>query len=302
MFIYNLNKFWFRHVWPSIRVPPEDGREEEMRMDVDRWTYLHPQLMTLTELKYQIRNLIRLGKGYSQLLLRSRNQNPTYFCSKLCFIFTCTAYLGRTVSGLTLVFFALVIIMTAPGIYLHLLPQQYKLWLQHQYQSLIASNESLNDNEPLNGQVEDEHEDAALQKSTMAHIYKDKVAASMAITVKSLLGNLKKKTHTTSNPESLASLQPERNQQQQPSSTILSNLREDGAKVLYNLIDVTLMGNKDRHQVISNDSGGSQEDEEEKETATANKRSNSSESSAADSISLIENEDDQQDDGFVMLG
>lgn len=322
IFVYNLNKFWFRHVWPAIRVPPSGDREEEMRLDVDRWTYLHPQLMTLRELQYHLGNLIRISEGHLKRQLQLRRENPTRFCSQLCFIFFCTAYLGQTISGLTLVFSILVIIMSAPGIYAHLLPEEYKEWLRQHYRSLIATDEPQNVRAEESGLA---NEEIASQKPDMAHGSKETIAASMVNTMKSiesLFGNLKKKAHitsatstttteattetttkttsaSTSTHEAETDIQP---QQHQPSASVLSNLREDGAKVLYNLIDVTLMAAAGSNRSRSGSQEGKSEEEEEESTELEDSRRTSSEEpSATESVSLLDNEDEQQEEGFVML-
>lgn len=136
IFVYNLTKVWFRHVWPEIRVPPEEGREEESRLDVDRWTYLHPQLMTLTELRLVISNLMNTSELYLQNLLAIRRERPVAFCSVICFSLSCTAFIGNRICGSTLIFSIATALVTAPGIYLYLLPRSAKDYLKRRISSL----------------------------------------------------------------------------------------------------------------------------------------------------------------------
>lgn len=144
IFVYNLTKVWFRHIWPEIRVPPEEGHDEESRLDIDRWTYLHPQLMTLTELKQVIGNLIKTSELYLQNLLAIRRNRPVAFCSVVCFTLSCTAFIGNRICGSTLIFFITTTLVTAPGIYLYLLPNSAKDYIKHRISSinfLAASTE-----------------------------------------------------------------------------------------------------------------------------------------------------------------
>jgi len=138
IFCYNLTKVWFKHIWPEIRVPPSREQEEEARIDVDRWTLLHPQLMTLKELQQLLRNLTTTT---TQLclpkLLQMRRQQPGAFCLGVCSFFTCTAYLGSRVSDLGLLCCAIATLVLAPGIYLYLLPNVAQDYLRRHYQSLL---------------------------------------------------------------------------------------------------------------------------------------------------------------------
>ena len=126
LFIYNLNKFWFKHVWPDIRVPPSAEREAEMKMDVDRFTYLHPQLMTLAELGNHLGNSIKSSEFYLHRLFQLRQQRPVAFCLLVCSILSCTAYIGNRVSGFSLMFSMLALVSTVPGIYCHLIGESTK--------------------------------------------------------------------------------------------------------------------------------------------------------------------------------
>lgn len=124
-FIYNLVLVWFRHVWPEIRVPPEN--EEASRLDVDRWTYLHPQLLTLSELKRLINNIMHIiAEHYFQDLSRMRQKEHARFCSIICSILLATAYIGNHISGMNLLFILTTFIVATPGIYLYLLPKKFQ--------------------------------------------------------------------------------------------------------------------------------------------------------------------------------
>lgn len=109
-------------------MPPEN--EEANRLDVDRWTYLHPQLMTLSELKRLINNILHIiAEHYYQDLSRMRQKEPARFCSLVCSILLATAYIGNHISGMNLLFILITLLVATPGIYLYLLPKKLQTYL-----------------------------------------------------------------------------------------------------------------------------------------------------------------------------
>lgn len=116
LFAYNLTIFWFRHVWPEIRVPVPEEREIESRLDVDRWTPLHPDLITLKEFGQLINNLMKLSNQKMQKLLELRRNRPEIFCATICLFLTFTAYLGR-VNNLVLLLDTILILLILNGFY-----------------------------------------------------------------------------------------------------------------------------------------------------------------------------------------
>lgn len=129
IFVYNFTKVWFKHVWPEIRVAPNPEAELESMMDVDRFSHLHPHLMTISEFGRLVSNLIELGKIYTSKLLELRHKKPGSFCLLICSLFSCTAYVGNQMSGLNFILFIVTGLVSAPGIYLYLLPAQVKKYL-----------------------------------------------------------------------------------------------------------------------------------------------------------------------------
>lgn len=142
LFLHNLTKVWFRHVWPEIRVPLGERAEEAERLDIDRFTPLHPQLMTLKELGQTIANLTQFCDKYIQKLLTLRRERPVAFSSSICFILSCTAYIGNTIDGCTLLFWILLASVTTPGIYLYLLPNNVKFYIKQSISQSIRHNQN----------------------------------------------------------------------------------------------------------------------------------------------------------------
>lgn len=303
--MYNLNKFWFRHVWPDIRVPPGEDREEEMRLDVDRWTYLHPQLMTLVELKQHVEKFKRLGGKYLQDLLLLRQQKPVTFCSLLCSIFMCTAIIGSRLSGMCLVFCSVAILMTAPGIYVHLLPDNLKelLW-QNIGLKLLAKIKSVPEYGP-----EEEHynqgEASVAQStgpgpgppstsSTASSVTKESIAASLSSTTRSieqLFEHFKRKSFPSlQSAASKPSIEEE-------------DEAEEECDERTKLIDIPLDTSGERRRPLASvgeDDTNSRSQDGESSRRSKNRRRSSDLSSNDESLSLIESDDDQHD-GFVML-
>lgn len=140
IFVHNLTKVWFKHVWPEIRVPPEADREEGSRLDIDRWTYLHSQIMTLEEFKNSIKNLMKISESYIEKMLLLRRERPVIFCIKICSILSFTAYIGNRISDLTLITSFIALLFTVPGIYIHLLPNKAKEYLKNKLTPLTKAN------------------------------------------------------------------------------------------------------------------------------------------------------------------
>lgn len=131
LFAYNLIKVWFRYIWPEIRVPLDNGRDEELRVGVDRWTHLHPHLLTLEEFKKVTENLMKAGETHLHKLLVLRREKPATFCLAICSTLSCTALIGSRISDLKLLFIATSVLTLAPGIYLHVLPKAAKNYLRN---------------------------------------------------------------------------------------------------------------------------------------------------------------------------
>lgn len=130
LFMYNMVTLWFRHIWPEIRVPPEEGKDEEARLDINRWTYLHPDLMTLNEFLQIASNLIKASENHISQLLILRREKPIKFCLIICSILSCTAFIGNRISDLNLILLIATTLFLAPGIYLYLLPDSAKLFVK----------------------------------------------------------------------------------------------------------------------------------------------------------------------------
>lgn len=122
LFVNHFVRVWFRYVWPEIRVPPRGG-DDDSRLDVDRFTYLHPQVMTLKELCDEVRKFSQNMESSVAALLALRRERPIVFCSIICTILSCTAYIGNRVNGATLLLCAMTATITLPGIYLRVLPE-----------------------------------------------------------------------------------------------------------------------------------------------------------------------------------
>lgn len=288
LFIYNANKFWFRHVWPAIRVPPGSEREEEMRLDVDRWTYLHPQLMTLAEFGQHIRNLRKISEQHVQKLLKLRQERPVTFCSLVCSTLSCTAYIGNRISGMSLIFLSTTAFVSAPGIYLHLLPENTKYWIRQnvglriiksvQSESDEQTTESSSLESPATTATETNYtpESSSLLKSKAKSIESHALSILEHFTRKSFMCR-----QESTDPE--------------PSSQGNDNKSAS-------TIGCIPIVDEDRQPEVS---PNNQQQQIEDMTTSGLKyrqepRKSSDDMSSNDSVSLIDSEDDQQD-GFVLL-
>lgn len=105
-------------------MPPT--HEDESRLDIDRFTHLHPQLMTFNELVDWIKNLNNSSKIHLEKMASMRRERPTMFCVGVCLVLSCTAYLGSRVQDSDLLFYLVTILVLLPGFYLHIIPNSIR--------------------------------------------------------------------------------------------------------------------------------------------------------------------------------
>lgn len=265
-----------------------------MRLDVDRWTYLHPQLMTLAELNQHVASFMKLAERYLYDLLALRQRRPIVFCSKLCFVFVCTAIIGNTLSGLCLVFIALVILMTAPGIYVHLVPDDTKHWLhQTVIQKIFSDKKSDSQIRQGTSQLEgSENSELAQPDSTSglsSKLPSEYISSSLSSTTKSieqLIENLRQRSF----PLIRANPQPSESQ-----ASASSDQDEDDCTDKTRLIDIALDATKGRSVSRKNST-----DAQANIESHGRRGSSYSKDGTEETDGLLEFDDDQQD-GFVML-
>jgi len=141
-----------------------------MILDVDRFTYLHPQLMTLAELNQQMSEIIEFCEDHLAKLLELRRRKPTAFCSLICSILSCTAYIGNRISGVSLIFCFLAIVFTGPGVYHHFFSESTKSRLRQGaiklFQNIFHSDRD-NGQQPSAADSQHNLEDEALQGSSI---------------------------------------------------------------------------------------------------------------------------------------
>lgn len=102
-------------------------------MDVDRYSHLHPQIMTLSEFGRLVSNLMNFSELSIGKMLKLRREKPGCFCLLICSILLCTAYIGSTISGLNLILLIVTGLVSAPGIYLYLLPAPVVQYLRQTF-------------------------------------------------------------------------------------------------------------------------------------------------------------------------
>lgn len=295
-------------MWPEIRVPPGRDREDELRLDVDRWTYLHPQLMTLAELNQNVGNLTRLGEKYLSDLLEMRQRKPLVFCSMICSVFMCTAFIGNTLSGMCLIFIALIILMTAPGIYVHLLPDNFKQWLRHSVGQKLFGDIQSESSDELPQDVTDQGERIPLESTSgvTSRLPKEFITSSLSSTTKSI-----EQLFETLKQRSFPIIQTEQQTTRKSSSSSTTMLireenendddddGEDNRSERTKLIDIPL-GTTSTRGAASEGVDGANIRSRHNQIHSSRRRSSDTSDVNDESVSLIESDDDQQD-GFVML-
>lgn len=307
LFTYNLTKVWFKHVWPEIRVPPED--EDVQRADVNRWTYLHPDVMTLKEFGQVTRNLRLLLEFYLKKMIILRHKRPVAFCSIICSTLSCTAYLGHRVDGLTLVFSSMILLVLAPGIYMHLLPNEVKKYLWKTIGLKIIND--LNESRLEQGETPIEVAIEALESKTVEEDEQHKRQPSSSFPTPDSTLSLLTSSTTTPTTKSLFDLLKERSM----SLYRRSSSTESSEKTSSAVADT----NKEANEEQDGDSEPLLSLPKERsnpinlyprptstlfnEPVQTERSDDTTSSSNDESHSLIDlEEEDQQHDGFVLLG
>lgn len=295
IFFYNLTKVWFKHVWPEIRVPPANTNEEEAeKSDVNRWTYLHPQLLTLNELKTFIRNLIKLSEYHIlRNLSELRREKPTAFCILICSTLTCTAYIGNCIDGFKLIFSMVIALSTLPGIYLYLLPESLKAYLQdlidtfqnllQQYDKQLQQRQHLQLDLEKNSSAQDQEEEKDKVVETLSlfdHLMRNSLLTQLASLSSSVLTG----TPSSSSSQTTDTVNSQSNAMDGAVPIINEKIKKEEGKD----VDESFCYNKNSSSASSVGS------------SAIRRRLSDDLSSNDESTSLIDLDDDQQD-GFVML-
>ncbi|KAG9510057.1 Reticulophagy regulator 3, partial [Fragariocoptes setiger] len=136
LFCYNFLRYWFSHVWPVIRVPL---REDE---DCDKFTILHPQILTLAEIKLLAQRVEMEIRSRCQRLMQFRQDKPFRFFVSTTAALVVTALIGIYVKGLLLLYLSALSLMTMPRLYTYLSPDNVKSFLRPIKSSPSASPSS----------------------------------------------------------------------------------------------------------------------------------------------------------------
>lgn len=114
-----LHQQWVHTIWPEIRVPkPEPD-------DTEDWTPVHPSVLSVPEISQYVEGAWRCLRENYNWLLQLRRVQPALFCAILTTVLSVGAIVGHLVPGVVLVYIFLMVVMTGPGIALHVLPDSF---------------------------------------------------------------------------------------------------------------------------------------------------------------------------------
>lgn len=165
LFVYYLTIFWFRHIWPEIRVPLDADKEIESRLDDNRWTPLHPEIMTLKEVGSLLREKLNL---ILKKQMKFRHENPILFCLSTCIILSVLAVIGNN-DNLAVLFDLLYYAFIFCGVYKYLLPKSSQSFIKRQLlNNAIVDSGDISDTEEKRDDDDDNEE--AKNKSMTAQI------------------------------------------------------------------------------------------------------------------------------------
>lgn len=95
-FLYYFLEVWHIHIWPEIRVPQVDDER-------DKWINIHPQFLTISEIRNYLEAANRMIISNIVSLLVLRNKNPVKFYTLVSSSLIVLASLGGMISDLDLI-------------------------------------------------------------------------------------------------------------------------------------------------------------------------------------------------------
>ncbi|XP_034249228.1 reticulophagy regulator 3 [Thrips palmi] len=110
-------EMWVDKVWPEIRVPQpaEQG-------DNEGWTPLHPGVLSAPELSHYLNKAMQFVHNQYLWLHSLRNEQPGMFCGLMSIGCLILMWIGRSISGTTLLYIICMSLLMIPGICIHVLP------------------------------------------------------------------------------------------------------------------------------------------------------------------------------------
>lgn len=114
-----LHHQWVHSIWPEIRVPkPEPD-------DAEEWTPVHPSVLSVPEISQYVETALRFLRDNYAWMLQLRRHQPALFCALTSTMLSLCGVLGYMVPGVVLVYLLLMLVMTGPGVFLHLVPDSF---------------------------------------------------------------------------------------------------------------------------------------------------------------------------------
>ncbi|XP_069683525.1 reticulophagy regulator 3-like [Periplaneta americana] len=113
-FLYDM---WVERIWPEISV----AAEARMR-STDEWTPVHPSVLSVPEISHYLSQTHMLLKEYYTWLKNLRGDQPGLFCCGMSCCFIGLTLIGRAVPGPVIAYVLVMLLMTGPGVCIHLLP------------------------------------------------------------------------------------------------------------------------------------------------------------------------------------
>lgn len=115
IFCYHFYEMWTRYVWPEIRVPTAEVREN--------WTSVNPNVLSAPEILSEWSKLKELLALLVAEIVDLRQRSHGTFSFLTITVLAVIYYIGKCIPGVILLYsFALVILLT-PGFLLHVLPR-----------------------------------------------------------------------------------------------------------------------------------------------------------------------------------
>lgn len=119
LFCINFYKLWSQYIWPEIRVPPIEST------DTEGWIQLHPQVLSAPEISHYINELIVMFNASIRWFIDLRKTNHGFFCLLSSAFLLMTAFIGKLIPGVIIVYSLMMTLSLGPGIVLYVIPEGF---------------------------------------------------------------------------------------------------------------------------------------------------------------------------------
>jgi hypothetical protein len=120
-----------------VPIPVEELERQESD---ESWTPVHPTALSAPEISYYMSVFVDMVTVTIEWFVSLRQTNHLFFCLVVSSLFILTAFIGRSVPGVVVVYAILMILALGPGIGLYVLPSGWFSYLKRLFNAQDSSS------------------------------------------------------------------------------------------------------------------------------------------------------------------